>query len=174
MIQFDHNEFPALPPDLRHVDASLAEMAAREAMPVGLADRTYEASVTALPKQRLRLRGRIQTTSVHRPLRFHRTAWGQLAMAASVALAFVIGAMFLSDQPVLQDMSGMTAHHGESSTVVTPVALTRPALLSREAEQELFGANFNGDRFAYIVETRDVTHSDVLRDLNRLLDDLEL
>lgn len=177
MNQFDHNEIPALPPDLHRLDQLLAQAASREQIPSGLSGRVYDASVSDLPKPRLRLRGRALTTSTstaHRNVRIHRTAWGQLAMAASLALAFVVGAMFWGDPSGIPDIRGFAVNDRAAEVTVTPVAYEQPGRLSREAERELFVSSASGDRFAYLFETRDMTHSEILGDLTSLLDDLEL
>lgn len=79
---------------LHRLDAQLDDLAARDEAPEGLTDRVYEISVRMLPGAEVRAaeRTRQRLASIgERPRRrsalvLHRTAWGRLAAAASLAI----------------------------------------------------------------------------------------
>jgi hypothetical protein len=166
--QFDFPLQSELPPDLERIDESLADLAKRDQAPPGLTDRIYEASVSALP--RLRLRGR--AAAGPQRMRFHRPVWGQLAMAASIGLAFVLVAWFLSMPTGAPDRNDLIAERTDAPVVRT--VARHSVRLTPEAEWLLLETGFNGERISYLVETRDITFADLRSESERLFDELEL
>lgn len=75
-----------LPAELETVDAMLAGHARRQAVPPGLVERVFDASVGLLPSPRRRA----HPSWTPGPLRFPTAWWGRLALAASIGLAFVV------------------------------------------------------------------------------------
>jgi hypothetical protein len=79
-----------VPPDLREVDELLEWHARQQPVPAGLIDRVFDASVGLLPSHRPRRQPvlRLQPTIMD-------SLWSRLAMAASIALAFIVAARML-------------------------------------------------------------------------------
>ncbi len=142
------------PAELREVDADLSAWARRQAVPPGLADRVFDASVGLLPVRRIR------------PARANRLdsligfpAWaglgGRLALAASIALAFFVAVR-----------------------VMPPAG----GVLTRNLEMVLLeyaggDAGFLDPRFAqveHILMTRDMTFGDLTNELAQVVQDLEM
>jgi hypothetical protein len=85
---------PPLQAELERIDALLAEALRRPATPRGLVERVLAASAALAPRPALAGPWRIDVLSA----RSRRAAmWGRLALAASVALAFLIARPLLSD-----------------------------------------------------------------------------
>jgi hypothetical protein len=133
-----------LPPDfdreLREIDALLQASAARTSIPRDLADTVYDATVGLLWRRQAPI-----------PLRATRSpVWSQLAMAASLGLAFLVAAVFMRAPDQMEQ----------------PVSL---GVLPVEAERLLFEPSVD-----YLLDTRDLTYTDLLGDLERLERELEL
>ncbi len=82
-------------PELRDLDALLAEQARREPVPDRLADRVFEASVGGLPRRKpLPAAGPAAVGWIQ--ILLSSQAWrGRLAMAASLGLVFILAGLFM-------------------------------------------------------------------------------
>lgn len=153
---------------LVELDQKLSGQAESQPTPVGLAERVFRASVSLLPHQH-----------EHASLRFPRSVrtpvWGQLAMAASVAVAFVVAAWFHSATTTTPSDSDGFVHHTPPPIVESMLSAgdrdaadsTRPQLLSPEVEHLLFDGESD-----YLLDTRDLTHADAVDDLHRIYEHL--
>jgi hypothetical protein len=146
------------PPELREVDELLGRYARREPVPAGLVERVFDASVGMLPSRRRQPVLRLQpviTTSL----------WGRLAMAASIALAFVVAGRIL---PVREPSS----LHSPAVVLVPPEYAGAQDLdvsqRFRDLEEEHYGA------VERLLVTRDLTFRDLAGDLANLVADLEM
>jgi hypothetical protein len=162
--------------ELRRIDDLLARGAMPIVTPVGLIDRVFTASARLLPvplvnaggDRRLRLAGAGDLPRHHRRA-VTASSWGRLALAASVALAFVMAGRFIAVQV-----------GGESPILVQrPHSLERLAVLrapadSRNLEQYLM--NGHGElqltELDYLLVTNDTTFSDLAAELQVLAGDL--
>jgi hypothetical protein len=137
-------------PELRRVDDLLAVVASEASVPRHLADLVYDATVGWVWQRQAPLSLKAARMS-------RATQWGRLAMAAAVALAFVVGAS-VSHRPVMQSpplaMAGMLPLEAEH-------------LLMEPAASEAAGV-------WYLLETRDVTFDELTGDLQNLVDELEM
>jgi hypothetical protein len=84
----ESHEHPAGDRELQRLETTLHEAGGAWPVPVGLAERVYEASVSRLPRRRLRLVGTSRAP-------IHTRLSGRLAMAASLGMAFVVAAWFM-------------------------------------------------------------------------------
>ncbi len=171
---FPHSEIPSeahLPSELRVTDELLAQMVAREPVPAGLNERIFRASVTALPARlRLHRATRHAAPAGPRRLQFHRPVWGQLAMAASIGIAFVVAVWFLA-QPGVQPGSHLIAEH--SAEPMIHAVAHRSTTLTPDAEWLLLETG--GSAYSsHLVETRDLTYVELQRESQRFFDELEL
>lgn len=153
---------------LVEVDEKLARRAASQTPRIGLTDRVFRASVSHLPAQQ-----------DHSPLRFPRTVrtpvWGQLAMAASVAVAFVVAAWFHSAVTTPTGTDGLVHHTPPPAVESMPLAddqaasapPSAPQMLSPEVEHLLFDGESD-----YLLNTRDLSHADAVDDLHRIYEQL--
>ena len=143
-------------PEMRAVDDELRAQARQVEIPLGLSDRVFAASVKELPRE---LPG-----AGDRRLRFPSWAvrhgvWGQLAMAASVALAFGIALWFVYGPHTKRAA-------GASDTAASLAAALRP--LSAEPDP------FEND-FSYLLETSDLNSAeDIKSELVMLVRELEM
>ena len=145
-------------PPLRELDLHLADLAAHvaRAAPEGLEQRVFAASVADLPRaavpaggDRLRLVPAPTRRSRRRVLK--RSAWSQLALAASLGLAFVLTSVFMPDRAV----------------VVNVAAAAELDWLEEEPIDEFDGA------VASLLDTATLSSLDeVTGELETLLDDL--
>lgn len=159
---------------LVELDRKLSRNAASEPTPTGLAERVYRASVSLLP-------GRVQHDRLRFSRRVRTPVWGQLAMAASVAVAFVVAAWFHSSTILPGDSEQGLAQHSptlpEERTADTGERRSpheheqhlsrRAELLSPEALRLLFDGGSD-----YLLDTRDLTHAEAVDDLHRLYERL--
>ena len=140
-------------PELQAIDDRLAQLASRSVAPLGLTDRVFDASVEKLPSERL----------VSRRLRFvdrvwgRQIAWGQFAMAASVALAFGIALWFVQG-PHTKPIENVAIHNAD-------VEVSVATMLQSHLENE----------FDYLLETSELTSSDeITSELVMLVRELEM
>lgn len=158
---------------LVELDRKLARQAASQPVPSGLAERVYRASVSLLP-------GRVE----YGRLRFARSVrtpvWGQLAMAASVAVAFVVAAWFHTSTITPSAPDQGYVFHGPPIADVAPeqigrdqprergvILAQRAELLSPDALRLLFDGGSD-----YLFDTRDLTHAEAVDDLHRVYEHL--
>jgi hypothetical protein len=144
------------PTEFREVEARIADWAGRQAVPPGLADRIFDASVGLLPERRGR---RLPLPRMPRlwSLSARGGLGGRLALAASIALAFLV-AVRVSPRP------------GDTNRL-TPGVET--VLLEYAGGQQ----GFTDSRFAqveHILMTRDTTFGDLTNDLARVVANLEM
>jgi hypothetical protein len=150
------------------VDDALARKAGSVSTPRGLNERVYRASVSHLPAH-----------PADAPLRFPQraaasmrsSAWGRLAVAASVALACVVAAWFHTSAPTtapseresIAQHTPASADELETTALPSPVAVTptRIERLSPAAVWLLHEATQSG----YLYDTRDLTHEEAVSDL---------
>jgi len=142
------------PAELREVEASLWAWARRQAVPPGLADRVFDASVGLLPVRQVR-RARVARPEALTGFPAWARLGGRLALAASIALAFFVA-----------------------------VRIMPPAggVLTRNLEMVLLeyaggDAGFLDPRFAqveHILMTRDMTFGDLTNELAQVAQDLEM
>lgn len=179
-LHFSHDDFSAdLPPELRRLDDALADLASVGPTPPGLTERVYAASVSELPA-RLRLVGS-RRASARTVTWLSRPAWGQLAMAAGLALAFVVGAWFLAGQgpghsPGVSSSGTMRAD-GTGAAAQPVVRTVAMRSLSPEAELLLWESLNDGDSARYLVLSRDASLADFegeAREYALLFEDFEL
>lgn len=147
--------------DLRAVDEELAEHARQSPAPEGLCGRVFLASVEKLPSQ-LALERRLKFPFA--TLAARRGVWGQLAMAASVALAFGIALWFVQGPHTKPPVK--LVRTDDSDARVSLAAALRP--LSADP------APFESD-FSYLLETNDLTSADeITSELVMLVRELEM
>lgn len=79
-----------VPPELREVDELLEWHARQQPVPAGLIDRVFDASVGLLPSRRPRRQPVLRLEPA-----ITGSLWGRLAMAASIALAFIVAGRML-------------------------------------------------------------------------------
>jgi hypothetical protein len=145
-----------LPGDLESslvvIDKQLAADAAQQAVPEGLIDRVYDASVELLPDDQL--------APIPITLRFSKSSWGRLAMAASLAVAFVLGARVLRTSP--------------PQPVVVPTYVSNTQL-SREAELVVIDTlGVQSTRMQDLVTMRDATYDELTAEIAVLVAELEM
>ena len=145
-------------PELQAIDDRLAQLATRSVAPLGLNNRVFDASVEKLPIERI----------VSRRLRFvdhvwgRQIAWGQFAMAASVALAFGIALWFVQG-PHTKPIENVAIHNADAEVSVA----TMLHLPSEQSHLE--------NEFDYLLETSELTSSDeITSELVMLVRELEM
>ena len=84
-----------LTPDMVEIDAMLGELAQRPGEPLGLSERVFLASVGSLPSESYRFADHAAKRSLFGRKLWFRSVSGQVAMAASVALAFGFALWFV-------------------------------------------------------------------------------
>ena len=141
-------------PELREIESLLSSYVRRQAVPPGLARRVYSASVPLLPGRRAKTEA-LRLTPVNLG-----SIWGRLALAASIRLAFVIGARVMITSPRPQPL--LTP---EVELVLAEYAGATDHLLADMAE---FG------QVEHLLVTRDMTFNDLTTDLAALAADLEM
>lgn len=151
-------------PDIKRLDARLAQEAKHRELPPGLAGRVFDASVGQLPPSGYRFES-IRTTSVARQTRRRRQSWSRFALAASVIVAFTLSARMLLNQ-------SMPAPVDPVAKVLEVIQPTLPNLqlatyqtdnpLFPDAANLLFEFASNGtEDFSYLTLTRDITLDDL-------------
>jgi len=151
----DMQHFPDQDPaELREVEARLSAWARHQAVPPGLEDRVFDASVGLLPVRRVR---RARVGRPERVIAFPNWArlGGRLALAASIAIAFFAAARV------------MPPARGVLTANVEMVLL----------EYAGGNAGFLDPRFAqveHILMTRDMTFGDLTNELAQVVQDLEM
>jgi len=157
---------------LVELDQKLSRQAASEPVPPQLADGVFRASVSRLPAGR-------ETAPLRFPRRVPRPVWGQLAMAASVALACMVGVWFhhSPSAPSVDDSfvhrtlspSGGTTDLAGSAIESTPLDRVGHdvELLSPDAMHLLLDGGSD-----YLIDTRDLTHAQAVDDLYRVYEHL--
>ncbi len=151
-------------PDIRRLDARLAQEAKHRELPPGLAGRVFDASVGQLPPSGYRFES-IRTSSVARQTRRRRQSWSRFALAASVIVTFTLSARMLLNQ-------SMPAPVDPVAKVPEVIQPTLPNLqlatyqtdmpLSPDAERLLLEFASNGtEDFSYLPLTRDITFADL-------------
>ncbi len=154
---------PGLPsegdPELAQIEAALFRMARRRHAPAGLAGRVFDASVGLLPARRLR-RARLFKLE---PVSFG-SVWGRLALAASIAVAFVVAIRSMPQERPRSPLSQAV------ELVLLESAGAAPADLQGlwRFEDPRYGA------VESLLVTRDMTFRDLSGDLARLAEDLEM
>jgi len=150
--------------DLRRIDGLLTAHASRRQLPVGLNDRVFELSAPRL----LRTSPTYSFAAAHRR---QRTLMSRLAMAASIALAFLVGRTVVnmpSDGPMMAD-----GGNGSTPMTIQPLAMAAP--LSADAEWVLMESAGNGARdLSMMPDVRNATYADLTRDLEIVVDELEM
>lgn len=155
----------ALPPDteasLIALDRQLRDLARLQPTPPGLVDRVYRASVGRLPQ------------AVPATLPFRRSAadprrtwwWGQVALAASLGLAFVLaGRVLLAPTPEGQNNPTMLAANSSPTD-----RMISDADLLTDDEIRLLMPESDVD---YLLATRTLTMDELNGDVDRLYADL--
>jgi hypothetical protein len=148
-------------PALRSLDSRLAIMAFSAGVPLGLADRVFDASRPMLAnvaetQPRLRLVGSSAVARVVLPL--HRQRWARLAMAASVLLACGAAIWMMERSPAVDPTADTMARAGH---VAETVAFTlQPAHVCAGCHYE--------DNLAYLFETSSMTTAELTQDIAML------
>jgi hypothetical protein len=156
----------------RQVDELLSVQMRRRAVPMGLSDRVFEASAKLLSRPRqpaLRLVDTSADSPRHRLLfTWHRTAWGRVALAASVALAFGVAIMLAQRSP--------TSPNNRSLVVRTDIGPVTPASFNGQGEMIPAGSLDKLDsEMAYLLNTGEMTSlDDVHQELLTLVAVLEM
>lgn len=148
---------PPVPED-PGIEALLQAYAAREPLPGGLTGRVYRASVDHLAGRRTRP-GTFRLPAVP-----FMAQWGRLALAASIALAFVVALRVMRvppDRDSLAPSVELAWADSVDSGEADVAALFRP-------EDARFGA------VEQLLLTSDMTFRDLSGDLARLAHDLEM
>ena len=146
-------------PALAELEATLSRYARRRHAPAGLADRVFDASVGLLPSRRPR-RARVFKLE---PISLG-SMWGRLALAASIALAFLVAVRFMPQERARSPLSPAAELVLLESAGATPADL-----------RELW--RFEDSRYGAVeslLVTRDMTFRDLTGDLARLAEDLEM
>jgi anti-sigma-K factor RskA len=146
-------------PDLQAIDERLAELAAQSVVRSDLSQRVFAASVQNLPAN----------VGGNRNLRFvdrvwgGRQAWGQFAMAASVAIAFGIALWFVQG-PHTNPINNVATLNSDVDVSVVSMLRHLPAEPSH-LENE----------FDYLLETSDLTSPDeITSELAMLVREMEM
>jgi hypothetical protein len=146
-------------PRLQSIDERLSEVARQGSVPLGLSQRIFAASVERLPAQVRNERG----------LRFvdrvwsNRTAWGQFAMAASVAVAFGVAFWFVQG-PHTKPVENIAHHNAEPDVSLAAMLRHLPS-----------GQSHLEHDFDYLLETREMTSPDpITSELVMLVRELEM
>jgi hypothetical protein len=148
------------PGELGEVDGLLERYARRQPVPADLIDRVFEASVGMLPARRRRrepvLRLRPVATS---------SLWGRLALAASIALAFLVAARLMPMRepgaPLPPDVELVLLEYAGPADLDVPQSF-------RETVEPRYGS------VERLLLTRDMTFRDLAADLAGLVADLEM
>ena len=147
------------PEDLVSLDAQLSQMASRQDLPEGLVDRVFTSSrvYLAAPADLVALKPE-RVSTPHFGMRALRTMWsGRLAMAASLAVAFLTTIMLMR----------LPLTMVESTTPVT--------VLVNDLDWPDGEPVFIEDEVAYLFETEDLTsHDDLADDIQSILAELEM
>lgn len=158
-------------PDIRRLDARLAQEAKHRDLPPGLAGRVFDASVGQLPPSGYRFES-IRTTSVARQSARRRQSWSRFALAASVIVAFTLSARMLLNHSILATDDRVA----KVPEVILPtlsdlqLATNQTEIpLSLDAERLLLEFASNGtEDFSYLSVTRDITHVGLSNELAAL------
>ena len=156
-------------PDIRRLDARLAQEAKHCELPPGLAGRVFDASVGQLPPSGYRFESIRKTTSAARQTRRRRQSWSRFALAASVIVAFTLSARMLLNQ-------SMPAPVDPVAKVPEVIQPTLPNLqlaayqtdnpLSPDVERLLLEFASNGtEDLSYLTLTWDITLDDLNNEL---------
>lgn len=147
-------------PDIRRLDARLAQEAKHRDLPPGLAGRVFDASVGQLPPSGYRFES-IRTTSVARQTARRRQSWSRFALAASVIVAFTLSARMLLNHslPATDDSVAQVPEVILPTLPDLQLAIYRTDIpLSLDAERLLLEFASNGtEDFSYLTLTRDIT-----------------
>ena len=154
-------------PDIRRLDARLAQEAKHRDLPPGLAGRVFDASVGQLPPSSYRFES-IRTTSVARQSARRRQSWSRFALAASVIVAFTLSARML----LTQSMPAPVDPVAKLPEVVLPTlpnlqlasypSYQTDTALFPDAVRLLFEFASNGtEDFSYLTLTSDITLDDL-------------
>lgn len=164
-LNFQREALPAeYDEQMVQVDAMLTKAVSAQDVPAGLTQRVYEASVSHLPSQR------VLQFSANQPAN-SRPMFSRLSMAAAVALAVVVGIVFLRS-PGLNGFNGALEVAYNGSTV-TPVSLhvdRHSASLSAAQEWVIF----ESVQLGHFADARHLSISDVVDDLAMLVRELEM
>jgi len=149
----DMDHFPdQTPPECRAVEVRLARWARGQPVPSGLARRVFDASVGRLPARRLPRSPMLQMPWLA-SLPAWRSVGGRLALAASIALAFLIAVRVMPPAPFTPDVEMVLLEYdGGHRGLVDP----------RFAQAE------------HILMIHDMTFGDLTDDLARVGADLEM
>ena len=159
-------------PDIRRLDARLAQNAKHSNLPPGLAGRVFDASVGQLPPSGYRFES-IRAASVARKTVRRRQIWSRFALAASVIVAFTLSARMLLTQSMPSPIDSVA----KDPEVVLPTlpnlqlaANQTDTALYPDAVSLLFELASNGtDDFSYLPLTQDITLDDLNNELAAFL-----
>lgn len=157
-------------PSLHRVDEMLDRLAQRESVPTQLAWRTFAASAKHLP-------GRARQSSAWRRVsrsRIHTSFWGQVAMAASVALTFIAASWLLIPTPGPSQDNGYALHETPEAAVDRSRS-AQPAVASptfRTAESMTWVVRHS--ELDYLYEASGTTLADLTGDVASIRADLGL
>jgi hypothetical protein len=153
-----HGDFT---PELIEIDALLTEQAQASTIPQGLSERVFLASVSGLPQQSYKF---VEFASGNRVRKlWFRSVSGQVAMAASVALAFGI-ALWVVQRP---NSNQPTLAHSDVETEFALASALRPAHEGSTTAWE--------GQFDYLLETNELTSpSDITDEVAVMIRELEM
>ena len=134
-------------PELRRLDTTLGRLALSADVPAGLARRVFAASVRLLPVRPLAPAAERRAPTTSRRWPDLGVLCGRLALAATLALAFVMAARFL-ERPL---------------SAADSVLLADLGFLESDPLEQL------DSEFAYLLETRTVTFDEVSGEINSIL-----
>jgi hypothetical protein len=174
-------------PRLVGIDSLIARQAQHDladGTPDGLADRVFDASVELLPQTTARplrlaptsasadrIRSRFALWGMSRMS--SRMVWGRVAMAASVALVFGLGALMMHTanlQPA-KPSTPLAKSHGDAARADNDSFVTTLADAASDLESSPFGSVEDFDRrVGYLRDANDVTSLEEVRpELNSLI-----
>ncbi|MHC4991741.1 MAG: hypothetical protein ACYTGC_12250 [Planctomycetota bacterium] len=136
--------------ELREIDLLLQANAARTSVPRDLADTVYDMTVGLLWQRQ-------QPLPFKPAARRMQTVWSRLAMAASLALAFLVAAWFM-----------------QAPLETGPVQMVAEVPLSELDWILLEPSGSDTMGVGYLLESGDVTFEELTEELKQLVDQLEL
>jgi hypothetical protein len=147
--------------ELQEIDDLVGRAAAGMHVPSGLAERIFQASVD-------RLIGSPRSLPLEPVARWRFRAAGlsRLALAASLALAFIIAAQFVQTpgRPITNVVMA-----SDTSSDVEWLLVDRPENWSSEGSRSLIEFESDPNAVESILETRDLSFDELSRDLSNLL-----
>jgi hypothetical protein len=159
-------------PELNQIDVDLARMAHEQAVPEGLADRIYQASVDELPVPN-QLRGDFQET---RQSIWRTPIFARLAMAAAVGLAFIV-AVWAATESIpndLQSSQPMLASSGEAPSIILfskPIGPQQSPLTRTGKAVFVVSREEIGSPVSQLMETDRMSYSDLVGDMATIIEE---